>query len=169
MTEEYFSQSNAHERTHSLCTVCWEQSTEGSRYKDVCTTCDKENIRQRVDKATEGPWFPQESSVISDNANTYNWRGRTKEVCALNDGEYIENQNDENDANFIANARQDIPHLLDEISRMERTISAAQTKLSAISSVLLVAQRAGGQISAETIMPLVDGALEELRKDDDDG
>ncbi len=108
MSERYFSQSNAHERTHSLCTVCWEQSTEGSRYKDVCTTCD----------------------------------------------------------------------LSDKVAVLERTISAARTKLSAISSVLLVAQRAGGEIKAETIMPLVDkalaelkgaGALEELRKDDEDG
>ncbi len=162
MTEKYISQSNAHERTHSLCTVCWEQSTEGSRYKDVCTTCDKENIRQRAEKATEGRWRTggdKHGDLIVYSPVARGFHNCGGEICVM--------ESEVNDANFIANARQDIPHLLDEISRMERTISAAQTKLSAISSVLLVAQRAGTNVAAETIMPLVDGVLAELRKEDE--
>ena len=80
-----------------------------------------EEIRDRVDNATKGPWITTMGGVSSRHAESYNYSGKnTREICALSDGEYIVNMNEENDAAFIAHARQDIPKLLAEIDRLNR-------------------------------------------------
>src|SRR5690625_3227909 len=81
-------------------------------------------IRERVAKATKGPWEYGAGGIYSEHAKSYNYSmDNTREICCLNDGEYISNINMDNDANFIAHARGDIPRLLAEIERMRHTIS----------------------------------------------
>lgn len=84
-------------------------------------------IRERAEKATEGPWqYNGIGGVFSAHAVSYHYAWKnTKEICSLNDGEYIENQNEENDANFIAHAREDIPKLLAEIERLRELLNKA--------------------------------------------
>lgn len=83
------------------------------------TTQEIEAIRERAEKATEGPWYYALNineqtgepdvlpHVISD----------TQEVIS-------ENMYDEN-AEFIAHAREDIPKLLAEVERLETAIQDA--------------------------------------------
>lgn len=82
-------------------------------------------IRERAERATEGVWFAAYGGVYSTNTNTRGIYESTTEVCTLNDGEYIENQNEENDAAFIAHAREDIPKLLAEVERMRELLFKA--------------------------------------------
>jgi hypothetical protein len=71
-----------------------------------------EAIRQRVEKATPGPWKYSEG-VGSYPATILSEKG---EVVAAGDEYYGMT---ENDANFIAHARTDIPALLDHIAEVE--------------------------------------------------
>jgi hypothetical protein len=82
-----------------------------------------EAIRQRAEKATPGPWEIRWGEVVTkhpDHQNVSQWYdGYSNAICSLNDGEYIINSNEDNDATFIAHARTDIPALLDHIAELE--------------------------------------------------
>lgn len=81
-------------------------------------TIDLNAIRKRAEAATEGPWSAEYSAVVSDHANSEGLAGPINDVCVLSDGEYIDNYNQRADANFIANARQDVPALIAEVERL---------------------------------------------------
>lgn len=73
-------------------------------------------IRERADKATEGPWEAIKFNYI-----------RPVNGFMADDlvGEATENE----DADFIANAREDIPKLLAEIDRLKKRVGEATSLL----------------------------------------
>lgn len=118
----------------------------------MLTDAELQQIRERCDKATPGPWFP----VFTDDANSMNAvyvgtvdrgqmhdnaRGfsfdspRQQEIIAVtlyqlmpridHDSELW----DEN-ADFIANARADMPRLLDEITRLAGRVAELEAESS---------------------------------------
>jgi len=96
----------------------------------------EQEIRERVARATEGPWnthLVDDTCVVSADGT---------EVCTTcdssqterDDGYNIEYERMEKDAAFIAHARQDIPDLLAEIDRLNanlRTVQNAAKTLAA--------------------------------------
>lgn len=86
------------------------------------TTERLEAIRQRAEKATEGPWFNTEYHVATKPNIRGGYPSDSASVCEINDGEYIENLNMA-DAEFIAHARQDIPDLLSEVERLKGLVA----------------------------------------------
>lgn len=79
-------------------------------------------IKEIANKATRGPWRDDWGWVESDYAVSYHWAGTSNNICSLNDGEYIVNTNDDNDAKFIAESREYVPRLVDEINRGRNVI-----------------------------------------------
>lgn len=81
-------------------------------------------IRKRAEAATDGPWRVGCGSVETDSPEHQSvsswWGGTSNNICNLNDGEYIENSNEDSDAEFIAHAREDVPALLAEIERLRK-------------------------------------------------
>ncbi|MBM7600487.1 hypothetical protein JOC34_002878 [Virgibacillus halotolerans] len=71
------------------------------------TNEELEEIRERADKATEGPW-------VCDDLDT------TVVALLYTDVTDIATPYKEVDADFISNARQDIPKLLAEIDRLKQ-------------------------------------------------
>jgi hypothetical protein len=82
-------------------------------------TPDCKAIRERVDNATADPWHQNEfvPRYICQNRNN---------------GEYIGKVDKEHDADFIANARTDIPDLLDYIKRLEAVAVAVKLDAKAV-------------------------------------
>ncbi|MCM3314835.1 hypothetical protein M3626_20785 [Psychrobacillus sp. MER TA 17] len=82
-------------------------------------------IRERCDKATKGPWFP---SLLTDG---YIAQGSEFNVVASvleynEDGSVhatLGNENYENNREFIAHAREDVPMLLAEIEHLKWDLS----------------------------------------------
>ncbi|MBU8739775.1 hypothetical protein [Bacillus licheniformis] len=75
------------------------------------TKDELEEIRQRSEKATEGPWrIGKQSPNGLNNIGTIG-------------GLLTAQTTDEDDADFIANARQDIPALLDHIAELASDIA----------------------------------------------
>ncbi|MVZ95532.1 hypothetical protein CTI30_18310 [Bacillus velezensis] len=73
-----------------------------------------EVIRKRSEEATEGPWrIGKQSPNGLNNIGTIG-------------GLLTAQTTDEEDANFIANARQDIPSLLDHITFLNEVISSCR-------------------------------------------
>jgi hypothetical protein len=68
-----------------------------------------EAIRERAEKATEGPWFAIHNTDISVESPPGS--------CDINSIAYADRVPD---AEFIANARQDIPALLAEVDRLRK-------------------------------------------------
>jgi hypothetical protein len=101
-------------------------------------------IRERCDKATEGPWFP---SLLTEG---YIAQGSEFNVVASvleynEDGSVratLGNDNYENNREFIAHAREDIPLLLSEVKALRKliediTIIASENRYNASEQVLL--------------------------------
>lgn len=82
-------------------------------------------IRKRAEAATAGPWYVSGDSGVCTGHPGHQtisryYGGLTNKVCSLSDGgAYIDNINEDNDATFIANARTDIPALLDMIAELQ--------------------------------------------------
>lgn len=86
-------------------------------------------IEQRAKAATEGPWVvttcrcehsglkPSEHGVLATKTS-----GMLADFC--------ESLNDENDAEFIASARADVPQLVAEVRRLQGQIAAVKEALS---------------------------------------
>jgi hypothetical protein len=77
-----------------------------------------EAIRKRVEAATAGPWYNTRWDVATEPDCTTGYPSSPESICGTFDGEYIENPNGINDAEFIAHARQDVPKLLAEIEHL---------------------------------------------------
>ncbi|WNF07426.1 ead/Ea22-like family protein [Brevibacillus borstelensis] len=77
---------------------------------NVITPQELAAIRERAEKATPGPW----KLINYDNG----FAVYASEVEMISDW-YYENGFTEENAEFIANARTDIPRLLDEIERLQ--------------------------------------------------
>jgi hypothetical protein len=72
-----------------------------------------EAIRKRAEAATPGPWFDSETVYVVSNV-----RGDSIEWGA----DFIAETQEQSDAEFIANAREDVPKLLVEIERLRKTL-----------------------------------------------
>jgi hypothetical protein len=81
-----------------------------------------EEIRQRCDSATPGPWKSFIEGRDHTSGSSFIMTGHGK-----NRGNDIELYGaTAADQDFIAHARQDIPRLLDEIARLERSLGLAR-------------------------------------------
>ncbi|MCC9307728.1 hypothetical protein LN042_11570 [Kitasatospora sp. RB6PN24] len=68
-------------------------------------------IRQRVNYATDGPWWNDEHEIYAGTIDSYDqWVGETCDPGAGGSGS--------NNAEFIAHARQDVPALLAEVEQL---------------------------------------------------
>lgn len=90
-----------------------------------------DEIRKRADKATPGPWYYTKWHVATEPDITGGYPPNPASICETADGEYIENYN-QADAEFIANARQDVPALLAEVERLQHFEWALQFALDEI-------------------------------------
>lgn len=90
----------------------------------ILTKEEQAAIRARLEAATPGPWAIEDdirnkTSVASEIC------GKNREpICIIN----TENQNN-HDFNFIVNARQDIPALLDALEAAEKRADEAEVKM----------------------------------------
>ncbi|WP_163113981.1 hypothetical protein [Bacillus velezensis] len=84
-----------------------------------------EEIRQRATKATGGKWVAEENDGLMDHRTYYrifsDIETEYSEVTFL-----IHKLENKEDADFIANAHQDIPKLLDQISFLNEVISSCR-------------------------------------------
>ncbi|UOY86865.1 hypothetical protein [Bacillus glycinifermentans] len=90
-----------------------------------------EEIRQRAEAATEGPWhyvITAEGAYILDQDSD------------LISGECAREQ----DARFIASARQDIPALLDHIAEIDRKLRKAELIIGRVEDLLSSIQHGTG-------------------------
>ena len=77
----------------------------------MITEAELQAIEDRLRQASDGPWLAEATKVFREGGYPYETCD-PRAIASLNDGEYIENMNGENDARFIAHARQDIPKLI---------------------------------------------------------
>ncbi len=70
-------------------------------------------IRERCEKATEGPWTHKDAKVHAVNPRLADERTIVDAIC---------------DARFSAHARTDIPDLLDEVERLEAWRQESETR-----------------------------------------
>lgn len=104
---------------------------------------DIKAIRERLVKATSGPWEFDQHGWLQSSSQTV--------ISASHDGNFISNIDiDKSDAEFIAHARQDIPKLLE-------TLKLAMGALTFISS-------AGNPDCQEALQKHADEALEKIEK-----
>jgi hypothetical protein len=85
------------------------------------TAAELAAIRERAEKATSGPWGWSDAKV-RDGKYVFVPQGSYLADTLIMFGDTYENG--EQDAEFIAHAREDIPRLLDEIERLQRVIAA---------------------------------------------
>ena len=78
-------------------------------------------IKERAEKATPGDWKTDEHRVYSEK---------------MDDDFICEMWTSFADAEFIANARQDIPQLVAEVERLQQRLSTAESLLSEAHDVL---------------------------------
>lgn len=89
-------------------------------------------IRERCEKATNGPWSSRVLTygIVSSEGEDFVINSEECEEIARTDD--WENDNSEQDATFIANARQDIPKLLSHIAQQEAEVERLKRKLALI-------------------------------------
>lgn len=80
-------------------------------------------VRERVDKATLGPWVSYIEARDHTSGDSFIMRGPQEN---RQDDLYLTGAT-EADQDFIAHARQDIPILLDEIERLQKDIQRYQS------------------------------------------
>ncbi|WP_238156969.1 hypothetical protein [Bacillus amyloliquefaciens] len=88
-----------------------------------------EEIRQRAEVATKGFWHANIHHEWPGNENLRYW------IVTLEDG--LAATVTKEDAEFIANARQDIPKLLDYITELERKLHKKEFELTECNRVYL--------------------------------
>ncbi|WP_434599963.1 hypothetical protein [Bacillus sp. PM43] len=88
------------------------------------TKAQLEEIRQRADAATEGPWrIGKQSPNGLNNIGTIG-------------GLLTAQTTNEDDAKYIAHARQDIPALLDHIAEVEQELREATLSIDRVENLL---------------------------------
>lgn len=100
------------------------------------TKAQLEEIRQRATQATGGTWVAEVNDGLMDHRTCYRVFSDIKteysEVTFL-----IHKLENKEDADFIANARQDIPRLLDYITELERKLQKKEYELTECNRVYL--------------------------------
>lgn len=84
-------------------------------------------IKSRAEAATPGPWEAELQEVEVDHDGTeYPYTGAwVPRACPWEDGDGYVHMDDAN-AEFIANARQDIPDLLAEVERLREHVATLE-------------------------------------------
>ena len=82
-------------------------------------------IRERESKARPGPWTVEDNHP--GHEGYLHVRGDGHAVCGLGDMEEVEAQ-ELYDGEFIANSRQDVPDLLDEIDRLRERVRVLESE-----------------------------------------
>lgn len=122
------------------------------------------SIKERLNKATPGPWFDVEYSVSTDPEVSGGYHKRNDEViCNTDDGEYVNNPNFRNDTAFIANSRADIEYLLQRLERYETLIKQAKDKAQIIASHCAYCADSGRSIDAHNTFEKTQEIYELLR------
>jgi hypothetical protein len=83
-------------------------------------------IKDRVEKATEGPWFYREHTLDDDTAPTVETEssGIAMQVDRGTKADFL----------FLAKAREDIPFLLSELDKYQRALEVARKYFSCFCS-----------------------------------
>lgn len=88
-----------------------------------------EEIRKRVETATPGPWIPKHVKTLYGNGEVeHEVRGPDGNVCAIrfrSESSELFGDKQDWDCSFIALAREDVPWLLSEIERLEKSTPPA--------------------------------------------
>ena len=94
---------------------------------------DIKAIREREEKATPGPWayFPRTVGTWIKGVGFEDQRSFIPSICYVYD-KY--KTNTEQDGEFIAHSREDIPALCDEVERLRAELSAI--KLGAVNAMV---------------------------------
>lgn len=100
------------------------------------TAQEIEEIRKRAEKATDSPWRIEKSGYV---CNAGFWTEDTLIMPDISSDVY-----EEADAEFIVNAREDIPKLLAEVARLQsqvdRMVSSAYEYLDTSTHTYMVAE-----------------------------
>ncbi|MBN6889916.1 hypothetical protein ACUXCC_003460 [Cytobacillus horneckiae] len=108
---------------------------------EACNWCKLEGINERANKATIGPWKwkePDDNSCSTEMPMILNDSGEL--ILNFGDSEqYYPTEGvppDEKDAQFIIQAREDIPFLLDYIKKQQQEIEQFKTVVKSLSFAL---------------------------------
>ena len=82
-----------------------------------------EKIRQRAEAATQGPWRAYGNTVEQENTGCHQVVGTELTGVGYMAYERLTTKNE--DATFIAHAREDIPYLLAEVERLRAALTLA--------------------------------------------
>ncbi|MDY7904110.1 hypothetical protein [Bacillus sp. AG1] len=100
------------------------------------TKAKLDEIRQRVAQATGGKWVAEANDGLMDHQTYY--RVFSDIETEFSDVTFlIHKLESKEDADFIANARQDIPRLLDYITELERKLQKKEYELTECNRVYL--------------------------------
>lgn len=91
----------------------------------MITPTELKAIRERCEKATQGPW---EAHIQTGPYRTRNYAGKVKAPVPIGEHSSFRvhlNLLYEGDVHFIAHARTDIPRLLDEVERLRKALDRA--------------------------------------------
>jgi hypothetical protein len=102
---------------------------------------EKQAIRERCERATKAPWYAGDSDVSTDPNACAGYPADEKVVANLFDDEYIANPNYRNDAEFIAQARTDIPRLLDALDERDREVERLNDSLNSLGNRLFDSEK----------------------------
>lgn len=88
---------------------------------DRLTDVELAAIRERVERATDGPWWPHKINLpgLRDEGDWIIDSGPTFIASTQ-----IDSERGERDAEFLAAARTDVPALLDEVGRMRAQVTS---------------------------------------------
>jgi hypothetical protein len=128
----------------------------------------REEIRRRLNAATLGPWkahdfgYPgeQEPSSIVIHTGEFNWRD-------IQDGDFIVttplwDRQEDDDAQFIANSREDVEYLLDELD--SKDVEIARLKEDIAERIFLDEQKCRGAIVKKPTDAFLNGRLLGLQR-----
>jgi hypothetical protein len=126
------------------------------------TITELEQIRQRAEAASPGPWSYTEDEYSWDLYDG-NLPMELKIIKAPKESEeYAEYWPERADADFIANARQDIPRLLTEVETLITEKAAARRMLDELIGEMANAAEAGYALAPETVREDIEKIRKEL-------
>ena len=116
------------------------------------------SIRERAEAATEGPWLQGREKVRYESAReVYTERdpSRTsRDVCRADEAD--------EDAEFIAHAREDVPALLAEVERLQRADALMLDSARSTPTGLDIQMHAGGPNTQKALIFIADAMRSQL-------
>lgn len=124
-------------------------------------TIDLNAIKKRAEAATEGPWRVDQFDDVEAGDDL---------VVRTADDVMFENKNAEADAAFIANARQDVPALIELVAQKQEEVERLRTQQARLIVELEKADKFSDELRAELFqqqLPGIRKIVEDYVKEDD--